>query len=48
MSIVEIRKQVITAYAGKYKNTPWEKKVMKMADSQVMSIYFRLKGEGKL
>lgn len=48
MSIVEIRKQVITAYSGSHKNTPWERKIKNMSDNQVMSIYFNLKGRGKL
>lgn len=48
MHIVEMRRQVIYAYAGKHKNTPWECKVNKMSDQQVKAVFFRLKGQGKL
>ena len=48
MSIVEMRKQVIFAYAGKHRGTPWEAKVKKMSDRQVQAIFFRLKSTGKL
>jgi len=48
MSALEMRKQVVCAYAGSHKGTAWEHKVKKMSDRQVMSIYFRLKKEGKV
>jgi hypothetical protein len=43
-----IRAEVIKAYVGNKKNSSWEKKVMKMNDSQVLSIHMRLKREGKI
>lgn len=48
MGAAQMRQDVIFAYAGKHKGTPWEKKVNKMSDAQVQSIYFRLKSTGKL
>lgn len=48
MSSQQMRADVIWAYAGKHKNTPWEKKVNKMTDNQVLSIYLNLKKRGKL
>lgn len=48
MSSIEMRKQIISAYSGSYKNTPWEQKVNRMSNNQVMSIFLRLKGQGKL
>jgi hypothetical protein len=43
-----MRSEVIFAYAGKYKGTPWERKVNKMSDNQVLSIYLNLKKRGKI
>lgn len=48
MTTALMRTEVIKAYAGSYKNTPWEHKVNKMTDNQVLSIYLNLKKRGKL
>lgn len=48
MANAVIRSEVIKAYAGYYKNTPWEQKINKMTDNQVLSIYLNLKKRGKL
>ncbi len=48
MSPAIMRSEVIKAYSGSYRNTPWERKVNKMTDNQVLSIYLNLKNRGKL
>lgn len=48
MSVQTMRMLVIQAYAGSYKNTPWERKVNKMTDNQVLAIYKNLKMRGRL
>lgn len=47
-TIVDMRNQVVFAYAGKHKRTPWEQKVKKMTDNQVKAIYLKLLSQGKI
>jgi hypothetical protein len=41
---LKIRDEIKAAYPGE----KWSKKVNKMADNQVLAIWFRLKKEGKV